>query len=160
MSSEIEARTPYVGALMLAGWQWVRARVFDGVHNAGYDDLNPAHVGLFRYPTLDQLRPSEIAERMQITKQSVHDLLTHLEDRGYIDRRPDPSSGRSRIVRLTAKGRRLEREVRFQAHQAEGEIAAILGARQFAQLRHALQVLIPQLAAEPQSSQRASTSPS
>src|SRR5262245_45467877 len=147
MSSEIEERTPYVGALMLAGWQWVRARVFDGILKAGYDDLNPAHVGLFRYPTLDRLRPSEIGERMQITKQSVHDRLTHLEDRGYIDRWPDPSSGRSRIVRLTPKGGRLEREVRLQARQAEAEIAAILGPRQFAQLRHALQLLIPQLAA-------------
>src|SRR5262245_55313027 len=128
-------------------WQWAWARVFDGVLDAGYNDLNPAHVGLFRYPTLDRMRPSEIAERMQITKQSVHDLLTHLEDRGYIHRRPDPSSGRSRIVRLTPKGVRLEREVRRQAGNAEAEIAAILGPRQFTQLRHALQLLIPQLAA-------------
>src|SRR5262245_42740480 len=145
MSSEIEERTPYVGALMLAGWQWVRARVYDGVRRAGYDDLNPAHVSLFRYPTLDRLRPTEIAERMQITKQSVHDLLTHLDERGYIARHPDPSSKRSRIVRLSAKGRRLEREVRSQARQAEEEIAAILGPRQFAHLRDALEALAPRL---------------
>ena len=145
MSREIEDRTAYVGALMRAGWQWVRARVYNGVLAAGYDDLNPAHVGLFRYPTLDGLRPTEIAERMQITKQSVHNLLTHLEDRGYIERQPDPSSKRSRIVRLSLKGRRLEREVRSQARQAEEEIAATLGPRQFAQLRDALEGLIPRL---------------
>ena len=130
---------------MLAGWQWVRARVYDGVREAGYDDLNPAHVSLFRYPTLDRLRPTEIAERMQITKQSVHDLLTHLDERGYIERHPDPSSKRSRIVRLSAKGRGLEREVRSQARQAEDEIAAILGPRQFAHLRDALEALAPRL---------------
>ena len=145
MSSDVEERTPYVGALMLAGWQWVRARVYEGVRQAGYDDLNPAHVSLFRYPTLDRLRPTEIAERMQITKQSVHDLLTHLDERGYIERHPDPSSKRSRIVRLSAKGRGLEREVRSQARRAEDEIAAILGPRQFAHLRDALEALAPRL---------------
>lgn len=148
MSSEVEERTAYVGAYMLAGWQWVRARVYDGVLKAGYDDLNPAHVRLFRYPTLDRLRPTEIAERMQITKQSVHTLLAHLEDRGYIERQPDPSSKRSRIVRLSPQGRRLELEVRSQARQAEEEIAAILGPRRFAQLRDALEALIPRLDAE------------
>jgi DNA-binding MarR family transcriptional regulator len=141
----VEQRTPYVGALMLAGWQRIRARVYDGVREAGYDDLNPAHVTLFRYPTLDGLRPTEIADRMQITKQSVHDLLTHLDERGYIERQPDPSSKRSRIVRLSPKGRRLEREVRSQARQAEEEIAAILGSRQFTQLRDALEALVPRL---------------
>lgn len=82
---------------------------------------------------------------MQITKQSVHDLLTHLDERGYIERHPDPSSKRSRIVRLSAKGRGLEREVRSQARQAEDEIAAILGPRQFAHLRDALEALAPRL---------------
>jgi DNA-binding MarR family transcriptional regulator len=144
-SDHLGQPTPYVGALMLAGWQWVRARVYDGIRDAGYDDLNPAHVALFRYPTLDRLRPTEIAERMQITKQSVHDLLTHLDQRGYIERQADPSSKRSRIVRLSPKGRRLEREVRAQARQAEEEIAAILGPRQFAQLRGALEALVPRL---------------
>ena len=70
MSSEETAkRTPYVGALMLVGWQWVREQVFAGVRAAGYDDLNAAHVGLIRYPTLDGLRLVDIAARMQITKQ-------------------------------------------------------------------------------------------
>ena len=142
---EIEERTRYVGALMLVGWQWVRERIVEGVVAAGYDDVNPAHIGLFRYPTLDRLRPTEIAERMQITKQSVHELLAHLEERGYVDRLPDPTSRRSRIVRLTPKGRRLERDVRALARQAEDEIAAILGPRQFAQLRAALETLIPRL---------------
>ena len=145
MSSEAAERTPYIGALMLVGWQWVRTQVFEGVVEAGYSDLTRAHIGLFRYPTLDRLRPIEIAEKMQITKQSVHDLLGHLEDRGYLIREPDPSSKRSRIVRLTPKGQRLELEVRDRARQAEEDMAEILGPRRFAELRKALEALIPKL---------------
>ena len=149
MSSEVEARTPYIGALMLVGWQWVRTKVFHGVVAAGYADLNPAHVGLFRYPTVDRLRPSEIAERMQITKQSVHDLLGHLEHHGYLVREPDASNRRARIVRLTSKGRQLELEVRARAREAEDEIAGLLGPSRFSQLRDALETLIPMLTTAP-----------
>ena len=147
MSSDVSARTPYIGALMSAGWQWVRGQVFDGVRAAGYDDLNPAHVALFRYPTLGGLRPIEIAEQMQITKQSVHDLLTHMEQRGYLVREPDPTDRRARVVRLTERGTRLELEVRAQAAGAEEKVAAMLGEPRFAQLCDALHHLVGQLGA-------------
>jgi DNA-binding MarR family transcriptional regulator len=133
---------------MRAGWQWVREQVADGIRAAGYDDLSPAHIALFRYPTLDGLRPIEIAERMQITKQSVHDLLVHMEQRGYLVREPDPNDGRARVVRLTESGRRLELDVRAQARRAEAKIAATLGEPRFTQLRDALRELVAQLDAE------------
>ena len=145
MEDEIAQRTPFVGALMLVGWQWVRDQVFDGVRAAGYDDLNPAHVGLIRYPTLHGMRPIEIANRMQITKQSVHDLLGHMEQRGYLTREEDPADRRARVVQLTEKGRRLERVVRAQAAAAEAHIADLLGERRFNQLRDALTILVAEL---------------
>lgn len=138
MSREPEGRDRYVGALLRPCWQWVWGRIFTGVVASGYDDLNPAHIGLFRYPTLDRRRPTEVAEQMQITKQSVHDLLGHLEQHGYLTREPDPTDGRARIVRLTSKGRRLENVINAHAQAAEIEIAEHLGPRRFAQLQAAL----------------------
>ena len=108
-------RGRYVGALLRPCWQWVWGRIFTGIAAAGYDDLNPAHIGLFRYPTLDRLRPTEVAKQMQITKQSVNELVGDLEQRGYLTREPDPTDGRARIIRLTTKGRRLERVINAQA---------------------------------------------
>jgi DNA-binding MarR family transcriptional regulator len=138
MSSEGSEPGRYVGALLRPCWQWVWGRISTGVAAAGYDDLNPAHIGLFRYPTLDQLRPTEVARQMHITKQSVNDLLGDLEERGYITRQPDPTDGRARIIRLTTKGRRLETVIKAQARAAELEIAEHLGPRRFAQLQSAL----------------------
>lgn len=135
---------------MLVGWQWVREQVFAGVRAAGYDDLNPAHVGLIRYLTLGGLRPVNIAARMQITKQSVHDLLSHMEQRGYLVREEDPADRRARVVRLTEKGERLERVVRAQAAAAEAQIADLLGERRFQQLRDALAILADELNASRQ----------
>ena len=141
VSSHSPERGRYVGAMMRLGWQWVRDQIFSGVVAAGYHDLNPAHLGLIRYPTLDGLRPSELAEQLQITKQSVNDLLGHLERCGYLLRQSDPTDGRARVVRLTAKGHQLEKTVNAQAAAAEQQIADMLGSRRFEQMRRALEAL-------------------
>ena len=137
----------YVGAMLLVVWQWVRDQMYAGVVAAGYDDLNAAHVGLWRYPGLDGLRPSQLADRAGITKQSVNDLLGHLEGHGYLGRVPDSADGRARVIRLTSKGRRLERTIYVEAGAAQLKIAEILGARRFAQLHSSLELLTEQLAA-------------
>ncbi len=102
-----DERSPYIGAMLRVVWQWVRDQMYAGVVAAGYDDLSAAHVGLWRYPGLDGLRPSQLADRVGITKQSVNDLLGHLERHGYLLRVPDSADGRARVIRLTSKGRRL-----------------------------------------------------
>jgi len=146
MSSDTEPGGPYVGAMLRVVWQWVREQLYTGVIAAGYDDLNPAHVAIFRYPTLDGMRPTALADQLQITKQSVNDLLGHLEAHGYLSREPDPGDGRARVVRLTRKGRRLERAINTEAREAELRIATLLGPGRFEQLREGLEVLTRNLA--------------
>ena len=136
---------PYIGAMLRVIWLWVREQIFAGVVAAGYDDLNPAHVGLFRYPTLDGLRPTELAHQLQITKQSINDLLRHLEQSGYLVRKVDPADGRARIIRLTAQGRRLEKIINDQAKEAEYQIAEMLGSGRFMRLRTGLEELADQV---------------
>jgi DNA-binding MarR family transcriptional regulator len=126
-------------------WQWIREQIFEGVRAAGYDDLKPSHVGLFRYPTLDRQRPSGLADQLQITRQSVNELLGDLEELGYVTRESDPANKRARLVRLTASGRRLEKTINSQARIAELKIAELLGSRTFSQLRDALEQLAGQL---------------
>jgi len=132
-----------VGAMMRLIWQSVWRQIFSGVVAAGYQDVNPAHVGLFRYPGLDGQRPSELADQLQITKQSVNDLLGHLEARGYLAREPDPNDGRARVVRLTPKGRQLQGIIHGQAQAAEHDIENALGAPRYTQLQQALEDLTP-----------------
>ena len=131
----------YVGAMTRVVWQWVRDQMYAGVVAAGYDDLNAAHVGLWRYPGLDGMRPSQLADEVGITKQSVNDLLGHLERHGYLLRAPDAADGRARVIRLTSKGRRLQQTIYAEAGAAQLRIAEILGPRRFAQLHSSLELL-------------------
>lgn len=116
-------------------WQRVRAQIYAGVQLDGYSDLNPAHVALFRFETINGRRPTEVAESMQITKQSVNDLIRDLERRGYAEYRPDPRDHRARLIRLTPRGRQLEAAARKYAIAAESELERELGQERFRELR-------------------------
>src|SRR3954471_6622375 len=145
MSSEIEPPSPLIGYSLRVVWQWIWAENFEAVVRAGYHDVNPAHVSLFRYPGLDGYRMTDIAQRMQVTKQSVHELIGHLETLGYLVREPDPSNRRARLVRLTPKGRGLQDTIRAQAQDAERQVAAIVGERRFSQLQRTLAALVHEI---------------
>jgi DNA-binding MarR family transcriptional regulator len=142
MSTGNDHQPPYIGFSMRVVWQWVWELNNEAAARAGFDDVNPAHISLFRYPGLDGQRLTEIAQRMQITKQSVHELIGHLEQHGYLVREPDPTNRRARLVRLTPKGHRLQEVIRLQALDAERRIATIIGDRRFAQLKGALALLV------------------
>jgi len=122
-------------------WQWARDQMYAGVVAAGYDDLNAAHVGLWRYPGLEGVRPSQLADHVGITKQSVNDLLGHLEGHGYLVRVADSADGRARVIRLTSRGQRLQETIYAEAGAAQQRIADVLGPRRFAQLHSALELL-------------------
>jgi DNA-binding MarR family transcriptional regulator len=149
MSTESSApngnRPPYVGAQLRVVWQWVRDQLYAGVIAAGFDDLSTAHVGLWSYPGLEGVRPSQLADRVGITKQSVNDLLGYLEGQGYLSRKPDANDGRARVIRLTAKGRRLQDAIYAAAGAAQMQVAEVLGPRRFAQLHDSLELLAEQL---------------
>src|SRR5580698_9109021 len=127
-------------------WQWVREEIYAGLVASGYEHLNRAHVTVFRYPTPDGMRPSQLAERLQITKQSVNDLLRELEDMGYLTREAESTDKRARIVRLTPAGRLLEQAHRRELRMAEERIAKTIGEERFAELRRTMEELAAALA--------------
>lgn|SRR5436190_21968810 len=127
-----------IGALLRFALDGVRERIYEGVRAAGFDDVRPAHVTLFRWPGPDGRRPTEVAADVQISKQRVNDLLRDLEALGYLRLGPDPSDSRARIIQLTARGRRLHEAAVSVHERVEEEWASTIGARRFEQLRVAL----------------------
>jgi|SoiMethySBSTD1v2_1073268.scaffolds.fasta_scaffold3089437_1 DNA-binding MarR family transcriptional regulator len=132
--------------MMRTAHQWVLEQVYTSVVAAGYDDLSRSQVWMFRYPTADGMQPSELADVLQITKQSVNDLLHDMEARGYLVREAHPTDGRARVIRLTTKGQRLEQTVYDAARSAQETIAEVLGPRRFAQLRQSLEEVVSHIA--------------
>lgn len=131
-----------VGSLLRLAWERIREQIYQGVCGDGFDDLNPAHVALFRYEGLEGQRPTQLADRMQITKQSINDLIRYLENCGYVESETDPSDKRARLIRLTSRGRRLEASVWKHARAAENRLKDQIGAKRFStllEILHAIQ---------------------
>jgi DNA-binding MarR family transcriptional regulator len=133
---------PAIGALLRLAWQGVRERIYEGVLKAGYTDLSRAHVLLFRWPTIDGLRPSELATRNQLSRQTINDLLSDLEKRGYLKRTPDPTDGRARIVRLTERGWDLTQVISDMSFTTESEWAQLIGETRYGEFRSTLCELV------------------
>ena len=70
----------------------------------GHEAIRPAHSAVFEYLDETGTTVSQLAERAQMTKQAMAELVEHLEAHGYVVRRPNPADGRSRLVIPTARG--------------------------------------------------------
>ena len=131
-----------MGALTRLAWLAVREGIYSRVRQAGYSDLQPVHVLLFRYPTVADVRPTELAEQIGISKQAMNDLLRQMEAKGYLELRPDPSDGRARLITLTPRGSELMELVRSADQAVSEEWAEVVGQKRFNAFRQTLIELV------------------
>ncbi|MEP6649972.1 MAG: MarR family transcriptional regulator [Lapillicoccus sp.] len=107
----------------------------------GHPDVRPAHNAVFQYLDSAGTTVSTLAERAEMTKQAMGELVAHLEERGYVDRVPDPGDRRAKLVRPTAKGREVYAVVRELIPEIEERLVDTLGANRVRQLRRDLETI-------------------
>jgi DNA-binding MarR family transcriptional regulator len=106
-----------------------------------YGDVRITHGCVFGNIDPDGSRLTDLAERANMTKQSVGEVATELEQRGYLERVPDPNDGRAKIIRLTERGRAAQ-ALGFEIIEGiERECAERFGADRVAALREALEAI-------------------
>ncbi len=112
---------------------------------AGYADIRPGHGCVFgNIDPENGSRLTELAERAKMTKQSVGEVTSDLEQRGYLERVADPSDGRAKIIRLTTRGREAYVIGRELIDELEREWAERYGEDRLAALREALEAVTAQ----------------
>ena len=112
---------------------------------AGFGDLRPGHGCVFGgIDPENGSRLTELAERACMTKQSVGEVTSDLEGRGYLERVADPSDGRAKIIRLTPHGREVYAIGRHLIDELEREWAEQYGEERVAALRDALEAVTAQ----------------
>ncbi|NNE86977.1 MAG: MarR family transcriptional regulator [Silicimonas sp.] len=76
------------------------------------DGVHPSHFSILNHlvRTGEGKAPVRIAAAMQVTKNTMTHSLKVLEDRGFIEVKPDPDDGRAKLVYLTLDGRRFREE--------------------------------------------------
>jgi DNA-binding MarR family transcriptional regulator len=89
--------------------QLMVAELVERLTAAGYPDLPAATHPVFENLDREGTRLTELAARADMTHQSMGELIDTLEQRGYVERQPDPADRRARLVCLTSKGRQMAR---------------------------------------------------
>lgn len=129
---------PNVGVLLFVAYRAMESRVLEAVAEAGFDDITLAQARVFQRIGPAGTRLSELAAAAQVTKQTAGFLVDQLESAGYVERVPDPTDARARLVRVGRRGRAAAPVAAAAVAAVESEWAAHLGAGQMTQLRRAL----------------------
>lgn len=127
-----------IGALLRAPAQAIHRRIIDELNAAGFDDLRLPHMQVFQYPGPDGAHPSALAERANVSRQAMNQLLGSLEGAGYVVRTDDPEDGRARLVHLTELGRSAYAKILEILRSIEREWSDVLGADRFVELKELL----------------------
>jgi DNA-binding MarR family transcriptional regulator len=138
---ETASRAPMIRLLNLAADQFAR-ELAQKLEAVGLGDIRPGHGCVFGNidPEIGS-RLTDLAERANMTKQSVGEVTSDLAQLGYLERIADPDDGRAKIIRLTAQGRDAYSVGRRLIDEVEQEWATRYGEERIAVLRDALEAV-------------------
>ena len=129
---------PDISVLMENAYRALVRELHRQLASAGFADIRPAHGSVFETIGRQGSRVTEMAEKAQITKGSMVELVDYLEARGYVERGPDPRDRRAKIVRLTPRGWEAVQVASAAIEGVEALWTAALGGQRMRALRRAL----------------------
>lgn len=127
-----------LGTLCFYPVRAMEAHVSESLVAAGYDDITPAQHRVFQRVTARGVRIGQLARQTMVTKQTATFIVDQLERAGYVERLPDPTDARARLVCQSARGRELVRVARQASAQIESSWASHLGEDEADNLRNLL----------------------
>ena len=133
--------TLMIGALLAIPTQVIGRRVAAALVEHGFTDYRPTYQPVFQWCRPEGSRLTELAERVGVTKQSMGEIIDVLEQRGYVERVPDPTDGRAILIRRTPRGWEVNRIARQVVEQVQQEWAQALGQERFTALIDTLRQL-------------------
>jgi len=136
-SSDDHATRNLRGLLLLRS-DWFEDRVLQAAPRFGYRFVTPAMHRLFAHMSTSPVGISELARRLAVSRQAVHQTVGEACRRGIVELVDDPLDARVRNVRFTAKGMHMVRSARQVVRRIEAELERQLGARDVAALRRIL----------------------
>lgn len=112
----------------------MRLRIQREIEEAGFDDFRISHMNVFAWLPESGARIGELARQAQLSKQTMTELVSYLEQHGYVYRTRDPGDGRAWIIRFTPRGEALHLVARRTLQETEREWARALGDTAYEQL--------------------------
>jgi DNA-binding MarR family transcriptional regulator len=129
-----------VGVLLFIPYRHMEQRILAAVKAGGYD-ISLAQARVFQRLDRNGSRLTDLAQAAQMSKQAAAFLVDDLEAGGYVERVPDPTDRRARLIRITPLGRDAVAVALVEQRRVEAEWEARLGPERMSDLRQALEDL-------------------
>jgi DNA-binding MarR family transcriptional regulator len=107
----------------------------------GHTYFGEARSNLIRYIGPSGVPQSVIVARMKLSKQAIQQLLDGLVEDGVVERHPDPSDKRGKLILLTQKGLQALHDANRVKRRIDRDYEKRIGPKKFANLVQSLEDL-------------------
>lgn len=136
-----------VGQLLVRLLHEFRQTLFASVEGTEFDDLRFTHSQIWGNVGIEGIRLTDLASKANLSLAACSELVNDLQRLGYLERRPDPSDGRAKLIYPTSRGRALLDAAGTRVAELEADWRARLPEGEFDRACRALDVLLADLRA-------------
>jgi DNA-binding MarR family transcriptional regulator len=136
----------HFGQLLAQLTRVFQTTLFERLVAAGLEDARVPHTHVTAYIKADGSRLTELAAMARMTLPAMAELVDDLERLEMVERCPDPSDGRAKLIRLTGAGWEAMRTARAVISEIERECAELIGEGRFETTARSLDALLRALA--------------
>ena len=135
----------HVGQLLVHLTRLFQSELFARLKDAGLQDARVPHTHVTAYIKADGSRLTDLAAQARMTRTAMAELVDDLDRLGIVERRPDPSEGRAKLICLTDAGWEAMRTAHRVIAELETEYAQLIGTDRFEQTCQDMQALLDAL---------------
>ena len=132
----------HVGQLLTQLTRLFQTELFARLIAAGLENARVPHTHVTAYIKAEGSRLTELATQARMTLPAMSELVDDLERIGIVERRPDPSDGRAKLICLTDAGWEAMSIGRRVIAEIEAGYAELVGARRFEDAAETLNELL------------------
>jgi len=147
-SSDLPSDRLAIGQLLVRLLRQFRLELFEGAADRGYPDLREPHLQIFGNLGIDGVRLTDLAARAQLSLAATSELVSDLQNLGYLERRPDSRDRRAKLIFPTPRGRQALDDAGDRVAVIERHWSDLVGRTRFADTCQVLQELLDAVSRE------------
>ena len=124
--------------------EWLEEHLMTNAEKNGYGYISPSMARLYSYVGSSPISISELARRLQISRQAVHQLVKEGINEGILEVSNCRDDKRIKLVNFTDKGKLMSNVALQEIRQAETVLCAYLGDENVNALRRILEMDWPE----------------
>jgi DNA-binding MarR family transcriptional regulator len=132
----------HIGQLLVHLTRLFQTELYARLLDAGIEGARVPHTHVTAYIKAEGSRLTDLATQARMTRPAMAELVDDLQRLGIVERRPDPSDGRAKLICLTGQGWAAMRTGHQIIAELEADYAQLIGNQRFETMCQAMQALL------------------